>query len=236
MIVSVVGNFSTTEMLDMLEETLGKLPEKPLPARVRLNQLADQRRIWDIELEETKEVSQEKELQAAWMIIGYPAPSVDSDDYPILKLINTILGGGMSSRFFVELRDKRGLAYDTSSFFPSREGPSHFVGYIITSPENVEQAKEGMLEEIERLKTELVSDEELEKAKKYLIGSFALAHQRNKDQAWYLGWYETMGAGYEFDAKYPEQIETVTKEDIMEVANKYFTEAHIVSILMPTEK
>jgi predicted Zn-dependent peptidase len=51
-------------------------------------------------------------------MLGYPGSSVQEDDYPVLKLLSTYLGNGLSSRLFVELREKRGLAYDVSSFIP----------------------------------------------------------------------------------------------------------------------
>ncbi|MDP6459952.1 MAG: hypothetical protein QF829_04080 [Candidatus Hydrothermarchaeota archaeon] len=75
-------------------------------------------------------------------------------------------------------------------------------------------------------------EEEVEKAKKKLIGNFKLDHESNKDQAFYLAWYEIVGLGYEFDEEYPSLVEKVTPKDVARVAEKYFNDL-VVAVVAP---
>jgi zinc protease len=173
-----------------------------------------------------------KRSNLTWLIVGYPAPPVASPDYPAMKVLNAILGGGMSSRLFSELRDKRALAYSTGSFYPSRAEESHLVTYIIALPDNAEAARQGILEIIKEIQERGVPQEELERAKSYVIGNYRIEHETTERRAWYLGWYETLGVGYQMDAYYPQLIQAVTAEDIQRVAQKYLQQ-YVLSLVGP---
>lgn len=159
---------------------------------------------------------------------------VISSDYAALKLLNTYLGNGLSSRLFVELREKRGLAYDVSAFYPTRIDTSQFVTYIGTAPQNTEIALDGLKFEADRLMDCLLDDEELETAKSKLLGQYALGKQTNAQIAQILGWYEAIGLGTGFDAAFPVAIEAVTAESARETARRYFRDPY-VSVVGPQE-
>ena len=168
-----------------------------------------------------------QETQQSIIMLGYLAANVNSSDYAPLKLLNTYLGNGLSSRLFVELREKRGLAYDVSAFYPTRLYTSNFTVYIGTAGENTAIAKAGLKSEIERLVTELLSEEELEISKNKLLGQYALGKQTNSQIAQILGWYEILNLGIDFDAKFQKNLEMVTTLDTQKVAIKYFIEPYI---------
>lgn len=222
MILSVVGNIEEENLVSLLRRYLPGKATKRVPKVTADKSL---RRKSAIEVKT-------KEIEQGFIILGYNTCDVRSPDYVPLKVASTILGEGMSSRLFVNLRDKLGLAYNVGCGMPSRRLRSHLFAWIGTKPESIQQAKEQLLAEFERLKTEKVSDEELTRAKKYIIGRFLLDHQTNLRQAWYLGWYEMLRLGYHFDEKYPELVEKVTAEDIMRVARRYFNHPAI-EILQP---
>ncbi|MDD3419087.1 MAG: hypothetical protein PHE78_00640, partial [Candidatus Gastranaerophilales bacterium] len=90
-------------------------------------------------------------------------------------------------------------------------------------------------EEIGKLQTEPVSDKELEDAKNNIIGKRKFFHETNAQIAYYLGYFENIGLGAEFDSVIEEQIKAVTKEDIQRVANKYLSGHSVVSLLAPAE-
>ncbi len=183
-------------------------------------------------LTENKRIEATKRSNLSWLIVGYPAPPVASPDYPAMKLLNAILGGGMSSRLFSELRDKRGLAYSTGSFYPSRAEESHLVTYIIALPDNAETARQGIEEIIKDIQEHGVPQDELDRAKSYVMGNYRIDHETAERRAWYLGWYETLGVGYQMDAKYPELIQAVTSEEIQRVAREYL-QYYVLSVLGP---
>ena len=167
-------------------------------------------------------VTHEQDTQQAIVMIGYPAPSVSSPDYAALKIISTYLGNGLSSRLFVELREKRGLAYEVSAFYPTRLEASQFVAYMGTASQNTGMALEGLRHECERLATELLTEEELKICKSKLLGQYALGKQTNGQIAQVYGWYEVMGLGLDFDQHFVEAIAAVTLADVQNAAQKYF--------------
>ncbi|WP_008316493.1 M16 family metallopeptidase [Leptolyngbya sp. PCC 6406] len=169
-----------------------------------------------------------QDTQQAIVMVGYQAPSVKHPDYAALKLLSTYLGNGLSSRLFVELREKRGLAYDVSAFYPTRLGMSQFVVYMGTAPSNVPNALEGLRYETERLVTENLTPEELEGAKNKLLGQYALGKQTNTQLAQLLGWYEVLGLGIDFDPEFQESVAAVTQDRIQAAAQTAFVDPSVV--------
>ena len=173
-----------------------------------------------------------QDTQQSIVMLGYMGTAVTHRVYPILKLITTYLGNGLSSRLFVELREKRGLAYDVSAFYPTRLEPSPFVVYIGTAPENTQIAQDGLYQEVERLSQVKLTEEELQGAKNKFLGQYALGKQTNGEMAQIYGWYESLGLGVDFDSEFPEAISQVTSEMIQEVASTYLKNPFI-SIVRP---
>jgi predicted Zn-dependent peptidase len=160
-------------------------------------------------------------------MLGYLTSSVNHEDYSALKVLNTYLGNGLSSRLFVELREKRGLAYDVSAFFPTRLDQSQFVVYMGTAPENTEIAIEGLRTEVERLVNIPLTPDELQVSKNKLLGQYALGKQTNSQLAQIYGWYECLGLGIEFDTEFQNNIAAVTSSETLDVANHYFIEPYL---------
>lgn len=221
MVISAAGNFNAALLRKKLEARLGQLERgaddlRPTPTVQPLT--------------ENGAVASDKESNLTWFMLGFPAPSVADPDYPAMKVLNSVLGGGMSSRLFATLREEQGLAYSTSSFYPSRAGDSHLVTYIIALPENAAKAKEGMLAILDDIKANGVSDEELARAINKEIGSFILRRETAQRRAYDIGWYEMLGAGIELDATYPDKLRAVTSEDVQRVATTYLTNYVLSSV------
>ncbi|MBE9223101.1 insulinase family protein [Cyanobacterium stanieri LEGE 03274] len=174
----------------------------------------------------------DQQTQQSIIMMGYITPSMDSVDYPVLKLISTYLGNGLSSRLFVELREKRGLAYDVSAFYPTRLDKSQFVVYMGTAPVNTEIGMEGLQAEISRLRNITLSAEELQTAKNKLLGQYALGKQTNSEFAQIFGWYETLGVGIDYDRTFQDNINAVTVAQIQEVANKYLRDEFLCTSIV----
>lgn len=173
-----------------------------------------------------------KDLQTAWIIMGWQTTGVQNQkESATLQVINSILGSGMSSRLFRNIRDQEGLAYQIGSSYSPKILRGSFTVYIGTNPKTLNLAKEKMLVEVNRLKTEFVSDKELREAKDKIIGHYILSQETNLDKATTLGWFEVSGRGFEFKDKYEKLINSITASDIVEVANKYFNENFVTSIV-----
>ncbi|MBD2073767.1 insulinase family protein [Phormidium sp. FACHB-592] len=193
-----------------------------------------------------------QETQQSIVMLGYLAPAVVLDcadvlrqsngtsgkpsphpspptiqDYAALKLLNSYLGNGLSSRLFVELREKRGLAYEVSAFYPTRLHPAQFVVYMGTAPENTAIALDGLKAEVDRLRTHPFDPETLQAAKDKILGQHALGKQTNAQIAQTFGWYETVGLGIGFDTQFQAQVAAVTVEATQHVAEQYLVEPYL---------
>jgi predicted Zn-dependent peptidase len=157
----------------------------------------------------------------AQIFMGALAPSLTDADHPPLKVLTAVLGGGMASRFFSELRDQQALAYTTLALYPSRVDTSAFVAILGTAPENVTKAEPALAEQLERIRNQAASEDEVAVARAYVVGSQAMDRRTNARQAWYLAFYEIAGVGYEFLDRYAAAVKQVTPADVQRVAKRY---------------
>ena len=187
------------------------------------------------ELPQPKEIDViQADLNQAHILKGWLVGTADSNDYPAIALLNIILGAsGLSSRLFLELRDKKGLAYVVRSAYDVARLSANFSIYIATEPKNIETSLKGFEEEIEKIKTNLVSEEELENAKNNIFGKWAFISETNSQQANWLAHYGIMGFGFDFHKNAVEKIKSVTPQDIMDCANKYFNDKFVLTVLKP---
>ncbi|MEN9518400.1 MAG: hypothetical protein RLZZ381_988 [Cyanobacteriota bacterium] len=223
LVISLSGRITQTQGQDLIAGVFGdwKKPDQPLP----ISQLQS-----PILNPSQQEIIQD--TQQSIVMLGYLGSKVNLEDYPVLKLISTYLGSGLSSRLFVELREKRGLAYDVSAFFPTRLDTSPFITYMGTAPSNTEIAIEGLSSEVARLTQVTLSESEIQGAKNKLLGQYALGKQTNSEIAQTYGWYESLGLGVEFDRTFQASILPITSEQVQEVANKYLSQPYL-SIVKP---
>ena len=225
LIISLSGRITPEQAIALISEAFGDWtkPDSPRPIS-RLNS--------PVPNPTQSEIIQD--TQQSIVMLGYLGTKVNLEDYPVLKLISTYLGNGLSSRLFVELREKRGLAYDISAFFPTRLDTAPFITYMGTAPTNTEIAIEGLSTEVERLTQETLTEAELQGAKNKLLGQYALGKQTNSEIAQTYGWYETLGLGVEFDRTFQSTIPPITPERVREVASKYLSQPYI-SIVKPED-
>ncbi|HBL12595.1 MAG TPA: peptidase M16 [Cyanobacteria bacterium UBA11162] len=225
LVISVAGRVTPTEAIEQIERVFGDWQAPQIPVNQPVLPLIKS---------QPSRVITPQETQQSIVMLGYLASAVKDPNYAALKLLNTYLGNGLSSRLFVELREKRGLAYDVSAFYPTRQSASTFVVYMGTAPENTIIALEGLSAEVERLCTSPLSMDELQTSTNKLLGQYALGKQTNAQLAQIYGWYETLGLGIEFDTQFQEDVTNVTPEIAQAVANQYFSEPY-VSLVGPNE-
>lgn len=176
------------------------------------------------------------DVEQAQIIQGWNSTGISDEDYPKICVMNNILGSsGLSSRLFYELRDKLGLAYHVRSSFEASNKGGVLSIYIGTSPNNIKKCLEGFKTEIEKMQNEFVSDEELQGGKENVLGKLEYFSQTNLQRANSFGYDWIMGLGLNYDEKFSKKIKAVTKQDVMDMAKKYFTEKSIITILAPTK-
>lgn len=144
-----------------------------------------------------------------------------------LSVLSIILGGNMSSRLFIEVRERRGLAYRVRT-----EGESfHDAGYLATQcgveHENLEKAISVILDEYRKIATEKVDPEELSRAKEYLIGKLAMGLEGSDDVAEYLVTQEILRDEIVTPAEKVRMIRKVTRDDVLRVARDIFRDERL---------
>jgi zinc protease len=159
--------------------------------------------------------------QQTQILVGGLAPSLDHPDHGAVKVLSTILGGGMAGRLFVELRDKSALAYTAASYYDPVHEPGALILYLGTAPATAAKAEAALLEEVRKIRDTPVSADELARAKGYLLGRYAMDRRTNERMAWYLGFYEVEGVGRGYPERYRRQVEAVTVADVQRVARTY---------------
>ena len=175
-----------------------------------------------------------KDANQAQIIQGWIVPTIGSPEYPVLMLMNVILGAsGLSSRLFLELREKKGLAYTVRTSYETHKKSAVFSIYIGTEPSNIKTSIAGFKEEIEKIKTIPVSETELKNAVNNLIGKQQFVTETNSQQANMMAYYSVMGKPFEYQKTVVEMLHKVTPDDILSCANKYFTDDYVLSIIKP---
>ena len=213
MYMAVVGDIEPDNIADKIE---------------KLFKMEDSHGVKDFPVPEKEKASKkkktkivERDIKQSSICTGFLGCSILSPDYFGFAVLNSVLNG-MGSRLFIELRDIKGLAYVVFSYLnPGIENGS-FKTYIATSPELEEAALEGMLLELEKIKAEGVTKEEVAKAKSVIKGRFEINLQERSFRSGRYSTYENLGIGYDRLLKYPELLEKVTKEEVNRIAEEYF--------------
>lgn len=223
-IITVNGNVDEKEYIDYFSQVFKKNDNK----KINLDNYASKFK----SLRENKIVKIDKNSNATWLLYGWLTDgNKNTKDWATLQVIDALLGSGMSSRLFVNLRDEQGLAYQVGSSYSAAYNNGVFAIYIATNPQSVLQAKNGIFNEISKLKKEFITEKELSEAKDKLIGNFILSLETNTDKAAMVNSFEVYNKGYDFIEKYPDLINSVTVQDIIKTANKYFNSPYVFTVL-----
>ncbi len=157
--------------------------------------------------------------------LGHPGIRRDDPDYYKLLVMDNILGigSGFTDRLSSKLRDRNGWAYTVSASITTNAGDDVgvFTGYIATYPDKLEIVKKGMIAEIERMRTEKPSAQEVADTKGYLLGTLPFRLVTNGDLAGQLLYIERHGLGLDYLAFLRKTIESVTPDDVLAVAKKH---------------
>jgi zinc protease len=214
-ILSIVGDIDPDTVRRLVIPGIEKLETKVLPA-------AGGEARWFTAGKGT--IAIDRSITQANIIVGTEGVARSNPDYYALSVMNYILGGGgFSSRLMEDIRNKRGLAYSVGSFFDVGKHPGSFQVVLQTKNSSAREAVEIVMREIGRIAADLVSEEELEDAKKYLTGSFPLRLDTQGKLAGFLTQVEYFGLGLDYVDRYPTIIRSITRERILEVARKYLS-------------
>jgi zinc protease len=174
-----------------------------------------------------------KDRAQAHLVIGFRGVAVDDPDRFALEVIAQILAG-QGGRLFVELRDRQGLAYTVSASSVEGLAPGYFATYIATAPERLDGARKGLLAELVRVLDSPPGEAELDRARRYLVGNFAIDQQRNASWATLMSLSDLYGLGPDTASEYAERVEAVSREDVLRVARRILRlDAYTEAVVRP---
>ncbi len=182
-----------------------------------------------------QQVFEFREREQAHLVLGFPGTTLADRDRFGLELLSQILSG-QGGRLFAELREKRGLVYRVSAFSLEGLDPGYFAIYLAASPAKLPEAIAATRTEIEHILRDGVTGEELERAKRYLIGVHAIGLQRRSSLAATLAFHEAYGQGWGEYRRYPERIAAVTPADLARLARKYLDASREVMAIVAPEQ
>ncbi len=166
--------------------------------------------------------------------IGHLGVTRAHPDYYTLLVMDNVLGTGpgFTDRLSANLRDRQGLAYTVNATITTTatDQPGTFIGYIGTFPDKYLVAREGFLGEIAKIRADAPSAQEVEDAKKYLLGSLAFRLTTNAQVAGQLLGAERYGLGFDFLEKYRKEVEAVTPAAVHAAAKKHLDPNRLVIV------
>ncbi|MCB2182546.1 MAG: insulinase family protein [Desulfobulbaceae bacterium] len=175
------------------------------------------------------------DINQSHLALAFPITPFTDPDTPVLDIIASILGQGETSRLYNTLRNEKGLVYqvNASAFTPKDQGLMEATATL--DAKNLRQTLEGMLEEFFKLKYLRVGDDELNRIKRNLESDFVFNLERAEGQARTLGSFEFL-TGDPREDDYLTKIRSVSADDILEVAQRYFTRENITAgCIVPTD-
>jgi len=224
MVLTVVGDVDQKQVVLAIKKGLGDFKREPL-----LTPSISQEPL----LQKKRQVEMHKVKEQAHFVLGFLGVSFHHPDSYALTVLGAALSG-QGGRLFRELRDKESLAYALNFMAQPNLDPGFIGVYMGTHPNKLETAIEAVLRELKKVRDEGLTEEEVDRAKKYLIGNFEIGLQTNGAQASQMSLDELYGLGFDHYQKYPQEIQKVTQEDVNRVAKKYFNlETYAIAIIRP---
>ncbi|HUI27894.1 MAG TPA: pitrilysin family protein [Candidatus Kryptonia bacterium] len=222
-IVTVVGDVTAGAIAAQLEKALAtwtggagepfQYPAEPPPAK--------------------KLVTIDKPLTQANIILGHRGIARDNPDYYAVTVMNYVLGaGGFSSRLLDNIRTQGGLAYSVASVFSVNKSPGSFQVVMQTKNPSAADAIARARAEINRIRREPITDDELSEAKRYLTGSFPLKLDSTRKIAGFLAQVEFYGLGRDYADSYAQRINAITKDDVLRVAQQYLKPEDLILVVV----
>lgn len=211
-VISVFGDVRKAEILPLVERAFGHAaPAAPSPARPAPAPLTACRRI-----------------DGAWpraeaiVLVGFRGLAVADPDYAAVDVLDAVLGGA-GGRLFMEVRERRGLAYTVGSSVSTGPDPGSVVLYAVTDPAHADAVVTTLLDEVARVRAAPVSAEELSVAQEAVVGAQSIHLQTNGALSLATGLDELFGIGWRRYQAYPAQVRAVTAQDLHRVAQRYLT-------------
>ncbi|MFP6640318.1 MAG: pitrilysin family protein, partial [Myxococcota bacterium] len=224
LVMAVAGDIDPDETAEEISSRLAALrsgpfdsilpPEEPPPDQIR-------------------EIVNKKDRAQAHLVMGFRGLKVNDPDRYGLELISQLLAG-QGGRLFLELRDRRGLAYSVGASNVEGLAPGFFAVYVATAPDKVEEARTEILEQLEALIQEGPSEDELAQTQRNLIGNFVIGQQRCATRAGHIALNGLYGLGPDADREYSSRVAALSRDDVLRIARRVIRlDAYTLALIRP---
>ncbi len=206
-IIAVSGKYNDAQLDELIKKYWARVPDQKVApyTKVAYKQSAPRLKV------------ENKVTEQAHMIVGFPAFGYGDKRNFALRILTTVLGGGMSSRLFIQIRERRGLAYYVGATSNNYLDTGNFLIQAGLKVASAPQALDTILQELRKLCENGITTKELKKAKEYLKGKIALALEDSHSQLdWYLNQQAFVGK-LRTPKEMFEELEKVTLEDVDKV-------------------
>lgn len=227
--IAVWGDFSADEMAAKLEKYFGSWVSDgetaPPPPEVEAN--------WDkrVKFVEKSDVNQTN------IYIGHLGGKVQDEDYPTRLVMNNVFGGGFGSRLFNSVRSREGLAYATGGGYGANlSHPGRFLGFASTKSETTVKAIKEIIKQMELMKAEPPTDEEVDRAINSYLNSFVFNFDTKSEVVNRMVTYDAYGMPQDFLSQVKDKVEKVTPADVQAAAQKHFqTDKMFITVVGKSE-
>jgi len=210
----VAGDVKNDEVIAQIKEAYAKTKSKAMPPSVL-----------PLEPKQTasREIIEEAAIELGHLHFAWHIPELRHPDVPVLDVLTVLLGGGRSSRLFQQVREKQGVVHHVDAWTYCPGLPGMFGMSAIVDGDKFSAARDAMLAEIEKVKTHVVTSEELQKAVKQFISATLSSRKTMEGQAQNLGGNWIAANDLNFSERYLAAVKRVTLADIQRVAREYLT-------------
>ena len=220
LVIAAVGNLEHDALVDCVAKLFGSLPALRLQSGESRPGTTARR------------CCIEKDLEQLHLVVGTPAPATLDNDRFAGILMNSVFGGSMSSRLFQEIREKRGLAYAVRSYIVSYRDTGMLNVYVGTSKDKTREVIDIILAEMRRMKTERLTDKELQSAKELIKGNLLLSMESTDNRMQKLATNEIYFGRNVPPEEIVSRIEAVTAEDILSLSAQMFTRPNLSMVFL----
>ncbi|MCX7988867.1 MAG: insulinase family protein [Thermodesulfovibrio sp.] len=225
--IIVAGDIRKDEIIEKIREKFEKIPSCKNSKKAK--------KLYEPKQYGERRLILKKQTHLPMLVMAYKVPAYPNIDSLSLEILSTILGEGKSSRLYRKLVNEKGLVVDigTSNSPLSRDGFLFFIVASIKDTEKIEEVEKIIRQEIEKIKNELPSEKEIEKAKNQVEASFLFSQDSVFGHALILGKFEIIGS-WKMINNYRHDIIKISPQDVQSVAKKYFNEENLtVGVLLP---
>jgi len=224
LVLAVAGDVDPDAVADAITVRLAELPGGPFAWTDPPAEPAPR---------EIREVELHKDREQAHLVVGFRGLALDDPDRFALEVIAQLLAG-QGGRLFLELRDRRGLAYSVNAVNVEGLAPGLFAVYVATAPDKLAESRATIFDELRRLLDAPPPGDELERARRYLTGNFEIDRQRAAARAAHMASDARYGLGPDAQRRYAGLVDAVDADTVLRVARRVIDlDAYTIATIRP---